>query len=167
MSATGAARRCASTTSRAGCNAGSCHAKPDGQNGFRLTVFSYDPKSDYDEIVKHARGRRVFPSFPEESLVLLKPTLAVPHEGGERFVKDSDAFRTVARWIRTGMIFRAENEPELQRLTVLPAERRYRKGATQRLLVHAHYSDGSVRDVTALAGFAANDKEIEIGRAHV
>ncbi|MDQ3625347.1 MAG: DUF1549 and DUF1553 domain-containing protein, partial [Verrucomicrobiota bacterium] len=146
--------------SKSGCNAGACHAKPDGQNGFHLTVFSYDPRSDYNEIVKDARGRRVFPSAPEESLLLLKPTLTVPHEGGERFDKNSDAYRALAQWIRTGMLYRAENEPALQHLDVFPRERRYRKAASQRLLVHAHFSDGSVRDVTALASFSSNDKEI-------
>jgi hypothetical protein len=146
--------------SKAGCNAGACHAKPDGQNGFRLSIFSYDPKSDYDEIVKDARGRRVFPSAPDESLLLLKSTLALPHEGGERFDKDSDAYRALVQWIRTGMTFRAEKEPALVRLELFPRERRYRPESTQRLLVHAHYADGSMRDVTALASFDSNDKEI-------
>ncbi len=146
--------------SKAGCSAGSCHAKPGGQNGFHLTVFSYDPRADYDEIVKHARGRRVFPASPGESLILLKATLTVPHEGGERFDKDSDAYHTLVRWISGGLVYRADHEPTLDRLTVLPHERRYHKGATQRLLVTAHYSDGSERDVTALAGFASNDKEL-------
>src|SRR5947207_12060558 len=41
--------------SKAGCNAGSCHAKAEGQNGFKLSVFSYDPKSDYRQIVKGDR----------------------------------------------------------------------------------------------------------------
>lgn len=145
---------------KAGCSAGACHAKPDGQNGFNLTIFSYDPKADYNEIVKEGRGRRVFPAAPEESLLLLKPTLAVPHEGGERFDKDSDAYRTLATWIRTGMVFRAENEPALETLETLPRERTYRKSATQHLLVRGHYADGSVRDVTALATFDSNDKEI-------
>jgi len=146
--------------SKAGCSAGACHAKPDGQNGFQLTVFSYDPKADYHEIVKDARGRRVFPSAPDESLLLLKPTLAVPHEGGERFEKDSDPYRTLSQWISTGMTFRAENEPALERLEVFPRERRYKRNAAQRLLVHAHYSDGTSRDVTALASFDSNDKEV-------
>ena len=146
--------------SKAGCNAGACHAKPDGQNGFHLTVFSYDPKSDYNGIVEDARGRRVFPSCPEESLILLKATLTVPHEGGERFDKDSDAYRTLVRWIRSGLVYRAEKEPVLESISAFPRERRYRKGATQRLLVRAHYSDGSERDVTALAGFVSNDKEM-------
>lgn len=146
--------------SKAGCSAGACHAKPDGQNGFRLSIFSFDPKTDYHEIVRDARGRRIFPSAPDESLLLLKATQAVPHEGGERFDPDSDAYRMLVRWIRTGLTYEKENEPQLARLEVFPKERRYRKDATQRLLVHAHYTDGSVRDVTALTTFESNNKEI-------
>lgn len=145
---------------RAGCSAGACHAKADGQNGFRLSVFSFDPKADYHQIVHAARGRRVFPAAPSESLLLLKATQEIAHEGGERFVRDSDAYRTLVRWIGGGLTFRADNEPEITRLEVLPAERRYRKGARQRLVVLAHQSDGSVRDVTSLASYSANDKQI-------
>jgi hypothetical protein len=146
--------------SKAGCNAGACHAKPDGQNGFKLSVFSYDPKADYNQIVQEARGRRIFPADPAESLLLLKSTQAIPHEGGERFDKKSDAYRLLSQWIASGTTYRAPGEPELQSVSVFPADRRYRKGATQRLLVRAHYSDGAVRDVTALAAFSANDKDI-------
>ncbi len=145
---------------KAGCSAGACHAKSDGQNGFRLSVFSFDPKSDYQSIVRGARGRRIFPSAPAESLLLLKATQSVPHEGGERFERDSDAAKTLAEWIGSGMTYRKENEPALTGLQVFPHERRYRKGATQRLVVHARYSDGSMRDVTSLAAFASNDKQI-------
>ena len=146
--------------SKAGCNAGACHAKPDGQNGFKLTVFSFDPKSDYRNIVQSARSRRVFPAAPEESLILLKATDTVPHEGGERFAKDSDAYRTLVQWISSGMVYRGENEPSLDRISVQPAERIYKKGDTQQLAVKAHYSDGAERDVTALAGFVSNDKDL-------
>ena len=146
--------------SKAGCNAGACHAKPDGQNGFKLTVFSFDPKADYRNITQDARGRRIFPAAPTESLLLLKATDTIPHEGGERFTKDSDAYRTIEQWIRSGMAFRAEGEPTLQRLAVEPATHLYHKSDTQQLRVQARYSDGSTRDVTALAGFSSNDKEI-------
>lgn len=146
--------------SKAGCSAGACHAKPEGQNGFRLSVFSYDPASDYQEIVRDARGRRVFPSSPAESLLLLKATQTVPHEGGERFDQNSPAYRMLVEWMRTGMTYQAEKEPTLQSLTVSPGDRRYRKGGTQRLIVRARYSDDSVRDVTALASFDSSDKEI-------
>jgi hypothetical protein len=145
---------------KAGCNAGACHARADGQNGFRLSVFSFDPQSDYRNIVSGARGRRIFPSDPPESLLLLKPTQTVPHEGGERFTRNSDAWRTLVDWIGSGLTYRNADEPELFRVEVFPKERRYRKGARQRLIVHAHYSDGSVRDVTALASFDVNDKQI-------
>ncbi len=146
--------------SKAGCSAGACHAKADGQNGFRLTVFSYDPLADHREIAQEARGRRTFPASPEESLLLLKATLAVPHEGGERIEKNSDAYRTIVQWIRGGMVYRADNEPSLDRLTVSPPARSYRKSEKQQLTVKARYSDGSERDVTSLASFDSNDKEI-------
>jgi WD40 repeat protein len=146
--------------SKAGCNAGACHAKPEGQNGFKLSVFSYDPKSDYAEIVKEARGRRVFPAAPEESLILKKPTLGLPHEGGERFSPGSAPYQAIARWMREGMQYQLPDEPKLVRIVLYPDERRYHRGAKQRLRVKAHYSDGSMRDVTALASFTSNDKEI-------
>ena len=50
---------------------------------------------DYRQILQDARGRRVFPAAPEESLILLKATETIPHEGGERFARDSEAYRTL------------------------------------------------------------------------
>lgn len=146
--------------SKAGCNAGTCHAKPDGQNGFKLTVFSFDPKADYRNVTQDARGRRIFPASPAESLLLLKATDTVPHEGGERFAKDSTAYHTIEQWIRSGMAFHAEGEPTLQHLVLEPATHLYKKGDGQQLRATAHYSDGSTRDVTSLAGFTSSDKEI-------
>ncbi len=146
--------------SKAGCNAGACHAKPEGQNGFKLSVFSYDPKADYGEIVNEARGRRIFPSAPDESLMLKKATLSIPHEGGERFKRGSEAHTLLVRWIREGMTFQPTNEPALVRIEATPAGGRYRKGAKQKVQVTAHYADGSKRDVTRLASFDSQDKEV-------
>ena len=145
---------------QAGCSAGSCHAKPDGQNGFKLTVFSFDPRADYAEIVIEAHGRRVFPAAPDESLLLQKALGRIAHEGGRRFNAGSEPHELLVRWIRSGMPYAATNEPVLQRISVFPRERRYRKGAVQRLQTLAHYSDGSLRDVTRLAGYESNDKEL-------
>ena len=108
--------------SKAGCNAGACHAKPEGQNGFKLSVFSYDPKADYAEIVKEDRGRRVFPAAPDESLIIKKPTTALPHEGGQRFAVGSETHQLLVRWLREGMSYSVTNEPALERLTVFPKE---------------------------------------------
>ncbi len=145
---------------RAGCAAGSCHAKADGQNGFKLSVFNYDLKSDFAEIVKEGRGRRVFPAAPEESLLLLKSTLAVEHGGGQRIEPGSRTHETLLRWIRGGMIYQHTNEPALVRVEVEPREQRYKKSVKQPLRVTAHYSDDTTRDVTALADYSASDKEI-------
>jgi hypothetical protein len=145
--------------SRAGCSAGGCHAKAEGQNGFKLSVFAYDPKGDYEAIVNGARGRRVFPAAPEQSLIVQKPTTAIDHEGGRRFEAGSELHRLLVQWLREGMAYRLPNEPELKRITVTPGERVYRKQGEQRLAVEAHYSDGTKRDVTRLAAFASNDPE--------
>ncbi len=145
---------------KAGCNAGACHAKADGQNGFRLSVFSFDPRADYHSMVTAARGRRVFPSDPPESLLLLKATQSMPHEGGERFARNSEAWRTLAEWIGSGMTYSYDGAPALAGVEVEPKERPYHKGESQHLKVSARYSDGSVRDVTDLATFSSNDKQI-------
>lgn len=145
---------------RTGCSAGSCHAKADGQNGFKLSVFSYDPKADYAEIVKDVHGRRVFPSAPDESMILKKALGQMPHEGGQRFQVGSAPHQLIATWLREGLPFTRTNEPVLTNISVFPKERSYRKGAEQSLLVQAHYSDGSLRDVTHLAAFDSNEKEI-------
>ncbi len=146
--------------SKAGCNAGACHAKPQGQNGFKLSVFAYDPKSDYGHIVNASRGRRVSPANPAGSLLLQKPTMAITHGGGRRLEPGTELYQTLIDWIKQGMPYARSDEPALQDIKVFPAERRYQKEAAQPLLVQARYSDGSIRDVTHLAEFYSNDKEI-------
>ena len=157
--------------SRAGCNAGACHAKPLGQAGFKLSVFAYDPQSDFVAIVKSAHGRRLFPAAPEESLLLKKPTLELKHGGGKRLDKDSDVYRLLVRWIGQGMPYAQPGDPVLVAVDVTPKQGRYPHGAKQLLRLIARYSDGSKRDVTTLADFASNDKEIarvsEEGVVHV
>ena len=145
---------------RAGCAGGNCHAKPKGQNGFSLSVFSFDPAADFREIVKDERGRRVFPAFPAESLLLKKPTLAVDHEGGRRLEVGSPFYRVIHDWIAQGMHYRRPDEPGLAGISVFPGEQRYAKSAEQQLLVTARFDDGKTEDVTHLADFSSNEKEI-------
>lgn len=143
---------------RAGCMAGSCHAKSDGQNGFSLSIFSFDPDSDYREIVYDARGRRVFPASPDHSLLLLKATNAVAHEGEKRFEKDSEFYRVIRQWIAEGAPRRLENEPDPTGIAIEPAEAAFKKGETKQLKVIVSYSDGTKRDVTHLCEYSSNDK---------
>ena len=67
-----------------GCNAGGCHGKADGQNGFRLSLLGFYPDEDYEFLVHEDRGRRIFPADPSFSLLLQKPANILPHGGGQR-----------------------------------------------------------------------------------
>ena len=108
---------------RAGCNSGGCHGAAIGKDGFHLSLFGYDPAGDYYRLTQQIVGRRVDLAAPEQSLLLLKATDTIPHEGGERFSKNSEAYRTLARWIASGMSYRAEGEATLQGISVQPVER--------------------------------------------
>jgi hypothetical protein len=138
-----------------GCNAGSCHAKQGGQNGFQLTIFGFDPAADYREITRNARGRRIFPAAPEQSLLLLKATKRIDHEGGERIKPGSHDYRILVDWIRQGAPLEVPGEPSLQSIAVKPARGSYRKGQRQPIEVTALFSDGSKRVVTEYCEFQA------------
>jgi hypothetical protein len=147
---------------KAGCNAGGCHGKSTGQNGFRLSLLGYDPGFDYDAIVKEGRGRRVFSAAPAQSLLLTKPTGEVPHGGGIRFKKDAPEYRMILRWLEAGTpVGDPEKDPRVVSISVEPGERVLRrKGSRQRLIVTAVYTDGSRRDVTREAQFVSNDAQV-------
>lgn len=145
---------------KAGCASGNCHAKPEGQNNFKLSVLAYDPKHDYNEIVRDDRGRRLFLAAPEESLLLKKASGAVPHEGGARIEAGSEAYQMILKWIAQGLPFAEEGEAKLTGVAVEPHEKVYAKSEVQKLKVTARYSDGSTRDVTRLSIYSSNDKEM-------
>ena len=69
---------------KAGCNSGGCHGKAEGQNGFKLSIFGFDPASDYDALVKESRGRRIFLASPQQSLLFRKASARIPHGGGQK-----------------------------------------------------------------------------------
>jgi hypothetical protein len=142
--------------SRLGCNAGGCHGKASGQNGFKLSLFGFDAAFDHDAITKEARGRRVFPSAPDNSLLLLKATGQVPHGGGKRMPRDGHEYQLFRRWIAAGTPAAAPDAPHVVKLRVVPGDRVLKRERTQQLAVHAEYSDGSVRDVTRQAEFSSN-----------
>jgi Protein of unknown function (DUF1549)/Protein of unknown function (DUF1553) len=143
-----------------GCNSGGCHGKASGQNGFKLSVFGFDPAADFDAIVKEARGRRIFPASPERSLFLLKPTAQLPHGGGKRLEIDSPDYQTLLEWIRQGTPLGDEAAPQLMALRVVPPERVLGVESEQQILTTAIYSDGSERDVTTAAGYTTNSEVV-------
>ncbi|MCA9137175.1 MAG: DUF1549 domain-containing protein, partial [Planctomycetales bacterium] len=143
-----------------GCNSGGCHGKADGQNGFRLSLLGFYPDEDYDFLVHEDRGRRIFPSDPEFSLLIQKPANISPHGGGKRIERDSYEWQLLTRWIGQGTPLGSEDDPILDRLEVIPSVREMNFGSAQQLAVLAHYSDGSMRDVTRLASYEANHEEM-------
>ena len=143
-----------------GCNSGGCHGKASGQNGFRLSLLGFEPAEDHEHLVKEARGRRVFPAAPENSLLLLKGTGTTPHGGGKRLEPDSDDYRLLVRWIAQGMPYGKDTDPKITTVEVLPKTRTMTLNGEQQLVVLARYSDGSVQDVTRGALYEPNDKSM-------
>lgn len=143
-----------------GCNAGGCHGKADGQNGFKLSLLGFYPEDDYEYLVHEDRGRRIFPADPEFSLLLLKPANEMPHGGGKRMSRGTYEWELIARWIRQGMPEGSENDPKLERIEVIPPLREMNFDTHQQISVIGHYSDGSKRDVTRLTSFEPNMPEM-------
>ena len=146
--------------SRLGCNSSGCHGKAEGQNGFKLSVFGFDPAADHAALTRESRGRRVFPAAPEQSLLLTKMAGLVPHGGGVRADRDSEDYRTVRDWIAAGSPFGAASDPKVVSIRVEPRERRLVVNGTQQLRVMARYSDGREADVTAHAKFQSNNEAL-------
>ncbi len=144
---------------KAGCNSGECHAKAGlGQNGFELSLLGFEPREDFEHLVKEARSRRIFPAAPDQSLLLMKASSSVPHGGGTKLPRDSRGYRTLRDWISQGLPFGEDKDPALATLEVTPKGGTLKKGAKQQLKITARYSDQSTRDVTSLALYEPNDR---------
>ncbi len=143
---------------KAGCNGGVCHAKAGGgQNGFQLSLLGFEPQEDYEHLVLEGRGRRLFLADPERSLFLMKATGQVPHGGGVRMDTDSESYSMLREWIRQGAPNNTEGEPTLVSITVEPGRGLLQPLGQQQLKSIARYSDGTQRDITALALYECND----------
>ncbi len=140
-----------------GCNSSGCHGKAEGQNGFKLSVFGFDPPADYAALTMEGRGRRMFPAVPERSLFLEKASGDVPHGGGLRITHASREYALLRDWIAAGMPAGGAADPRVVGLEVQPAERQLAMGSAQQLRAVATYSDGRRVDVTRLAKFQSNN----------
>jgi hypothetical protein len=143
-----------------GCNSGACHGALAGKGGFKLSLRGYDALADYLAITRDARGRRIEPTDPGRSLLLSKPTMAVPHKGGLRFDVDSPAYEILSQWIAAGAAPPRDDDTLIEGIEVDPAEVTLRPGDEQQITVLAKYSDGSTRDVTQWSKFAAANEAV-------
>ncbi len=146
----------------AGCNAGACHGIPSGRGGFKLSLRGYDPGADYLELTHSALGRRTNRFDVDASLILKKGLAQVPHEGGKRFTSVNQVPEQIVRaWLAEGARDDSAGLPALTKIEVLPRDRvQLAPARWQQLVVLAHFSDGSVRDVTRLTAFSSSDEGI-------
>lgn len=149
---------------KAGCNSGSCHGAARGKDGFRLSLFGFDPDGDHYRLTREMPGRRLDFAVPEASLLIEKSVGAVPHTGGKRFELDSELSRTLLTWIAAGAPQDPADVPTCTGIELYPPGGVLDgEGATQQVTVRATYSDGTDRDVTSLALFlSSNDTSATI-----
>jgi hypothetical protein len=145
---------------RLGCNMGACHGALAGKGGFRLSLRGYDCDADFAAIARQLSGRRIEIADPGRSLVLAKPTGALPHKGGLRLDPESRDYEIFSQWIASGAPAPRDDDPRLQRISVMPENAILAPGDSSRILVSAHYDDGRVADVTHWAKFSATDEAV-------
>src|SRR5437660_505527 len=134
--------------SRLGCNAGTCHGSAQGKNGFKLSLRGYDPIFDVRALTDDQSSRRVNLASPDDSLMLLKPTAAVPHVGGQVMVPGEPYYEILRRWIADGAVLK-NDVPRVTGIELAPANPIVQQiGLRQQIRVLATYADGEVRDVT-------------------
>jgi hypothetical protein len=143
-----------------GCSSGACHGAAAGQNGFKLSLRGYDDEGDFLTLTRAAFGRRVIPSDPARSLMLLKPTGAVPHKGGKRFDVDSMDYRVLSGWIASGTPGPKSDDPRIVRIELLPSHVVLDPNSVQQLSVIAHFSDGHAEDVTRWAKYSSANETV-------
>src|ERR1041385_8372402 len=146
---------------RSGCANSNCHGSIRGQAGFKLSLFGYEPQLDYQAIVKDQDGRRIDRNSPPQSLILRKPTFAIPHGGGERFKVGSLEYNGILEWIQQGAEYDTPGAPRLHELKVTPEEVLL-TGLDSRgqIRVTGEYTDGVKVDLTRKVQYTPNDESV-------
>jgi hypothetical protein len=149
--------------SKAGCNAGGCHGNASGKGGFKLSLRGQDPDLDWLALARDQGGRRVNLIEPQNSLIILKATAGIAHEGGQRFAKDSPEYAILLRWLRDGAPDSGIEGPKLTKLIVTPGESvLVEPAAAIKLRAVARFSDGAERDVSRLSVFEPNNLGVKV-----
>lgn len=153
-------RDCMPVISKAGCNQGTCHGAKEGKAGFKLSLRGYDPIFDIRAWTDDAKGRRTNVASPDDSLMLLKATGAVPHEAGQVMAQESDYYKILRTWIADGLKLDLKT-PRVTKIEVFPnGPVLTGPGSRQQMRVTATYADGLARDVTAEAFVESGNTEV-------
>ncbi len=146
--------------SKLGCNSGACHGALAGKGGFKLSLNAYNPTGDHFAITQQSRGRRIELADPGRSLILTKPTGALPHKGGLKLDTESSDYEVLSKWIANGAAGPTESDAKLERLVVEPAQMSLQMDDKAQLTVTAQYSDGKTEDVTRWAKFTSSHRPV-------
>ena len=139
-----------------GCNAGACHGAAAGRGEFKLSLFGGNPQADYEAIVRQLAGRRINLMYPEESLVILKPTAQTSHGGGQVLDENGEGARLLRSWIRQGA--RYEKMRQLERIEISPQKQVITNLENPiQLQAKAHFSNSTTKDVTRWTVFTPED----------
>ncbi|MEX1230339.1 MAG: DUF1549 and DUF1553 domain-containing protein [Planctomycetaceae bacterium] len=143
---------------KSGCNMGSCHGAARGKDGFRLSLFGFDPEGDHFRLTRENSTRRINLALPNECLMVEKAAGKVPHTGGKRFEEGSEYYNTLIRWLEAGAPNDQGEVPKVVKVELYPENGVLDgEGSEQKLSVRATYADGTDRDVTSLAYFMTNN----------
>ena len=143
---------------KSGCNTGKCHGSASGKDGFRLSLFGYDPAGDHYRITREISGRRINLATPADCLLVQKAIGEVNHTGGQCIDPDSSFYGTLINWLSAGAVIDPVETPRPVRIEVYPKRAVFsQKANEQKLLVMAYYSNGTDRDVTDLSVFISNN----------
>ncbi len=146
---------------KTGCNSGACHGSPSGKGGFRLSLRGYDPVLDIHTLKTEYYGRRTNVMNPDESLLLRKPLMQVAHGGGQRLHDGDSPHASLRQWIAEGLQLDPAEKPLLLEIAVTPGQRVFQDGSNrQQLIVMGTFSDGTVRDMTALTDFSSSNESV-------
>lgn len=148
--------------SKQGCNSGACHGSPSGKGNFRLSLRAFDRQLDTLTLVREEAERRLNTISPDESLLLLKPLMKVPHGGGVQIHKSDAAYALLRDWIAQGAPLDPPDQSRCVKLEVYPNSQRVvmRDRGEQQLVVVAHYANGKTRDVTSLTVFESSNASV-------
>ncbi|MCH7989486.1 MAG: DUF1553 domain-containing protein [Planctomycetes bacterium] len=139
-----------------GCNTGACHGAAIGRGGFKLSLYGSDAAADYRAIVHELEGRRINQSRPQQSLLLLKSTEQIGHEGGEALLLDGEGAERLREWIRSGA--NRISRRRLKQINVVPSRFVVEKpNEVISFKTVAYFEDGSVEDVTRWTVFKPDD----------
>ena len=152
--------------SRLGCNQGTCHGSAQGKNGFKLSLRGYDPLFDVRALTDDHAGRHINLASPDDSMMLTKPTGAVPHVGGALIQSGEPYYEIIRAWIKDGAKLEVSSQ-RVSKVEVFPVDPVVQRiGTKLQLRVVATYAKGEVRDVTREAFLeSANAEVVSAGRA--